>query len=109
VTAQITDTNAVTELPFGNALTDGVDDADDLVSGHHRLTRVGAHALYREHVAVAHAAAVHPEPYVTRPWLERLALDQFELPLSSDLVSAKCRHVKPPSVALLAARRLRLP
>jgi hypothetical protein len=109
VAAQITNADAVTDFPPGNALADGVDDADGLVPGYHWLTRVGAHALDGEHVAVAHTAGVHPKPYLTRLWLEQLALYQLELPLSRDLVSAICRHVEPPLIAEHAARRSRPP
>jgi len=107
VTAQVTYADAVTGFPPANPLADCVDDADDLVPGYHGLIRVGAQALDGEHVGVAHTAADHAKPYVTRLWLEQLALYQLELPLSSDLVSAICRHVKPSLVAELTARRLR--
>jgi hypothetical protein len=41
-TAQETDADAVADTPSGDALPEGVDDADDFVSGYDRLVCVGA-------------------------------------------------------------------
>jgi hypothetical protein len=94
--AQKTKANAVTDAPSGYAFSERVDDADDLMPGYHRPARVGAQALSGEHIAVAHAATVHPKPHMTRPRPEQLALHQFKLPLPGDLKSAIRRHAKPP-------------
>ena len=37
LSAQVSDADAITGLPGGHAVTDGVDDADDLVTGDDRL------------------------------------------------------------------------
>ncbi len=98
VAAQKTKANAVTDAPSAHLFSQGVDDADDLMPGYHRLARVGAQTLNGEDIAVAHAATVHAKPHMTGLQPEQLALHQFKLPLPCDLKSAIRRHAKPPLV-----------
>src|ERR1700751_1778174 len=98
VTAQKANANAVTDAPSGYLLSEGIDDADDLMPRYHRLTGIGTQALDREHIAVADTATVHTKPHMTRLRVEQLTLHQFELPPPGDLKGAIGRHAKPPSV-----------
>src|SRR5262249_29477375 len=88
VAAQKTKADAVTDAPSAYLFSEGVDDADDLMPGYHRLARVGAQALNGEDIAVAHAATLYAKPHMTGLRPEQLALYQFKLPLPSDLKSA---------------------
>jgi hypothetical protein len=106
VTAQKTDADAVADTPSAHLLSDGVDDADDLMPGYHRLARVRAHALDGEHVAVAYAATLNAKPHMTGLRPEQLALHRRKLPPPGDLESAIRRHAKPPLVSKVARSRL---
>jgi hypothetical protein len=64
VTAQKTHADTVADAPSAYLLADGVDDADHLMPGYHRLARVRAHALDGEHVAVAHTATLDAKPHM---------------------------------------------
>jgi hypothetical protein len=96
VTAQKTNADAVADAPSAYLLSDGVDDADDLMPGYHRLARVRAHALNGEHIAVAHAATLNAKPHMTGLRLEQLTLHQLKLPPPGYLKCAIRRHAKPP-------------
>jgi hypothetical protein len=98
VTAQEANANAVTDAPSGYLVSEGVDDADDLMPRYHRLAGVGTQALDGEHIAVADTATLHTKPHMTRLRVQQLTLRQFELPLPCDLKRAIGRHAKPPSV-----------
>src|SRR5262249_9133587 len=92
VAAQKTEANAVTDAPSGYLVSEGVDDADDLMSGYHRLAWVGAQALNGEDIAMAHAATLHAKPHMTGQRPEQLALHQFKLSLPCDLKRTIRRH-----------------
>jgi hypothetical protein len=96
VAAQKADPDAVADFPFGDAVADGVDGADDFVPGHHRPAGIGTHALGGDKVGVADTAGLDAKPHMTGIWFEQLAFHQFELALTRDLKSAICRHVDPP-------------
>lgn len=57
--AEEADPNAIAHLVTADALTDGVDDSDDLVSRNNRDIRVTQKAFRGDHAAVAHAAGLH--------------------------------------------------
>jgi hypothetical protein len=100
LTAQKTNANAVTDTPSAYLLSDGVDHADDLMPGDHRLARVGAQALNGEHIAVSHTATLHAKPHMTGLRPEQLTLNQLKLPLTGYLKSPIRRHAKPPLVVV---------
>ena len=93
--AEEAETDAVANLPCGDAWADRVDDADDLVTGDDRLAGIGTNALHAEEIAVADPAAEYPDPDVARLGFDDVALDQLELTLSGDLKSAIRRHGDP--------------
>jgi hypothetical protein len=108
VTAQKPNADAVADAPSAYLLTDGVDDADDLMPGYHGLARFGAQALYREHIAVAHSATLHAKPNMIRLRPDHLTLHQLKLPLPGYLKSAIRRHAKPPLANSLMPAQLEL-
>ena len=82
--AQVADADALADAPGGHAGADGVDDTDDLVAGNDRLRRVIAQPLTGNDVGVADAAALDPDPHLSRRWLTELPGDQRELPDPGD-------------------------
>jgi hypothetical protein len=82
-------------MPGRHAGSDGVDDADDLVTGDDRRAGVGTDTLHTEDVAVAYPATEHAHADVAGFGFDELALDQLELMLSGGLDGAICRHGEP--------------
>jgi hypothetical protein len=95
-TAQETDADAVTDTPSGDALPEGVDDADDFVSGYHRLVCVVAQTVNGELITMAHTATVHSKSHMTRLGPDQLTLHQLKLTVPCDLKSTIRRHILPP-------------
>jgi hypothetical protein len=92
VSAEVAQADAISDLPGGDPVPDGVDDTDDLVAGHDRLAGVGTHALNTEYVAVANTAALNFDPDMTGIRRDQLPVHQLELSLSRYLESAVSRH-----------------
>src|SRR5260370_9305606 len=90
------DSDALAGLPGRHALADLIDDADDLVSRHDGRRGVAAqHALRREEVRMAHAAAQDSDADLPGAGRGLLALDKLELPGSGHLVGAVGGHGSP--------------
>jgi hypothetical protein len=92
VSAEVAQADAISDLPGGDPVPDGVDDTDDLVAGHDRLAGVGTHTLNTEYVAVANTAALNFDPDMTGAGRDQLAVHQLKLSLPSHLERAVSRH-----------------
>jgi hypothetical protein len=76
--AMPTDTDALTQLPLGNAVAQFVDDARDFMSRNPRILNAGPRAFDRKHVTVTNPTSLHPDPDLSRARLGDLALHDLE-------------------------------
>jgi hypothetical protein len=95
VPAEEANANAIARAPPDDTLADGIDDADNFMSGYQWLTRVWSQPVDGDEVAMTDAATVHPESDVAGARLVQFTLHQFKLPVPGDLIGAIFRHAKP--------------
>jgi hypothetical protein len=85
VPAQVADADPVPLLPQRDTRSDCVDHTDQFVAWHHGFGGIGPLPLDGERIGVAHPAAQHSDPDLSRRRLAQLALDGLELPGAGDL------------------------
>src|SRR5262249_36553061 len=92
VATEVADADPGADRPGLDARADGVDHADDLVTGHHRHRRVGPHALHRDHVAVADPAGLDPDAHLAGQRILKVAFDEGELARAGDFDGTVAGH-----------------
>jgi hypothetical protein len=95
VSAEEAEADTLADLPCADARSDGVDDADDLMTWNDRLAGIGPNTLGAEEIAATDPAAEHADAYVAGLRLDDLAVYKLELMLSGGLDGAICRHGDP--------------
>jgi len=86
--AEISDSDTLTNAPAGDAIAERIDCSDDLVAGHARIHNVWGKPQDRDHVRVTHSARLHANAHAAVRRRCEITLDQLELPQGADLNGA---------------------